>query len=269
LAEPDANEHDAATRLRTRPELLVRALEHPAVYEQLFGHSTRTDPLLVASPFLVFAVIVHRGALELKRSTFVPEWVGPRERLPVLDANTLSEFLDDPAHRLFLAELLASYTHVASGPVWIRSGRGWRRHRFSELDPVRLALIAEVVGDAERVGIFRRLGDLALFLTGIFPDHTSASALGPVATQRLLRAGARVGLDPDVSADVGSLALLEHLGERWYRAACAAAGRFPTRTLAVVASVADRYRDARRVLNFIADRYVFPHRGRWFPSEVN
>ncbi len=71
--------------------------------------------------------------------------------------------------RLFLAELLSSYTHVASGTVWAKSGGRWRRRRFSELDPVQLARLAEVVPDWERLAVYRRLGDLALFLTGVFP----------------------------------------------------------------------------------------------------
>lgn len=262
IMEPGESEEEASFHLRSEPASLERALEERAVYEHLFSAHRERDPLLVASPFLVFAVSVHRAALELQRSTFVSEWVGPNERLPVLDAGTLSDFLASPQHRLFLAELLASYTHVASGALWVRSTRGWRRQRFSELDPVRLAALLEVVSEEERPGVYRRLGDLALFLTGVFPDHTSTSALGPVAMQRLLRAGARVGLERD--AEGGSLALLERLGERWYRAACAEAGRPWTRSLSVVASVAARYRDARRALNFIAERYLFPHRNRWF-----
>src|SRR5256885_13132420 len=38
--------------------------------------------------------------------------------------------------RLFLAELLASYTNVASGSTLVKTSRGWPRHRFSELDPM-------------------------------------------------------------------------------------------------------------------------------------
>src|SRR6266540_1530599 len=115
---------------------------------------------------------------------FVGEWAGPRQRLPVFDVATLRDFLAAPARRLFLAELLASYVHVASGSVLVQTRRGWRRQRFSELDPVRLAALLDVVPAGERVGIYRRLGDLALFLTGVFPDHTATRAFAPVHAQR-------------------------------------------------------------------------------------
>ncbi len=112
---------------------------------------------------------------------------------------------------LFLAELLASYVHVASGSVWVQTAHGWRR-RYSELDPVRLATLLEVVDQTERPGVWRRLGDLALFLTGVFPDHTDARGLGPVQATRLLRSA---GLAPGETGAGAGVALLELLGRRW------------------------------------------------------
>src|SRR6266567_337384 len=170
-----------AGRLRADPAVVERLLDDQRTFETVFGAPGRADPLLRASPFLVFAVAIQRGA------EVVGEWAGPRRRLPVFDAGSLRDFLAAPARRLFLAELLASYVHVASGSVLVQTRRGWRRQRFSELDPVRLAALLDVVPEGERVGIYRRLGDLALFLTGVFPDHTATRAFAPVDAQRLLR----------------------------------------------------------------------------------
>ena len=100
-----------------------------------------------------------------------------------------SEFIGPPRHRLFLAELLAFLYHVASGSVMVATRRGLRRQRFSELDPVRLAGLLEVVSREERPGILRRMGDLALFLTGVFPDYVARRGFGPIEEGRLLRAG--------------------------------------------------------------------------------
>src|SRR5258707_42758 len=69
-----------------------------------------------------------------------------------------------PARRYFMVEHLASYTRVMSGPVWVRRGDRWRRQRFSELDAARLAAALDAVPESDRPGIYRRLGDLALFL---------------------------------------------------------------------------------------------------------
>jgi hypothetical protein len=256
--------------LRGRPTAVEGLLSRPEVFEAVFGVEKGADPFMRGSPFLVFAVAVHRCVEDLRQAVFVPEWLGPRQRVAVFDVEALRDFLADPTRRFFLVELLASYTHVASGSFWVQTRRGWRRRRFSELDPVRLASLLEVVPEAERVGIYRRLGDLALFLTGVFPDHTAMRALAPIDTARLLRAarlaagadGPPVGHAESVEP-AGPVALLEHLGRRWYRLAYDTAPS-PTGAMRVVGEVAERFRQARRVLNLVTDRHLFVLRDRWF-----
>ena len=162
---------------------------------------------------------------------------------------------DQWARRLFLAELLASFTRVASGRYRVRVAGRARTRRFSELDPVRLAGLLDAVPEAERPGVYRRLGDVSLFLTGVFPDYVTSRAFGPVDAGRLLRAAGLPAQERERLAAGPAIDLLEHLGARWYRIACEVA---PVRTarLAVAGDVADRFRQARRVLNHLADRYL-------------
>jgi hypothetical protein len=177
----------------------------------------------------------------------------------MFEVGGLRDFLRSPANRLFLAELLASYTHVSSGSVWTRTRRGWRRRRFSDLDPMRLLELVETVQEQERPPLYRRLGDATLFLTGVFPDYAGRRFLPPIAWQRLRRAvpGAdQPGLVGPESASE-PVWLLEELGRRSYRMA----SEDPTDLLA---GVAERFRDARRTLNVLTDRYLFPVRDEWF-----
>jgi hypothetical protein len=225
--------------------------------------------LLRASPFLVFAVLIHRAAHDLARARFVAEWVGPGRRVPVFDVAAVQEFAAGPLRRLFLAELLASYTHVASGSVWVQTARGWRRRRFSELDPLRLVELIEVLPDSERPAVYRRLGDLALFLTGVFPDYAGRHHFPPVQRRRLERA---LGWNEPSPAPVagaqepaGDVGLLERIGGRSYRMAWRAAEGGIGGALG---DVAEGFGLARRVLNFLTDRYMFPFREQWFaPGE--
>jgi hypothetical protein len=239
---------------------LPDALGSPALEHAVFGLTA--DPQRVISPFLIFAVAVHRTAATLAGAAYVNEWVGPRQRVPVFAVPALRALLDDPVRRYFLVELLASYTHVASGSTWTATPRGWRRRRFSELDPIALAGMLEAVPAPERAGVLRRLGDLALFLTGVFPDHTALTALGrPLARARLL-ASAAVPLDY-VAADSGNaFELLELLGQRWYR--LAAKVSVAPGTVRVLDDMAERFTDARRLLNVVTDTYLFPLRDQWF-----
>jgi hypothetical protein len=260
-----------AAALRGGPEATERLLASESVARAVFGHGEPddADPLLRASPFLVFAVAVQRGVAELASATYVHEWAGPRQRLPVLGADDLRSFLDDPLRRLFLVELLASYTHVTSGTTWTRTRHGWRRQRFSELDLVRLASRLDAVPEAEHAGVYRRLGDLSLFLTGVFPDHTAERTFRPLDVQRLGRAagasGAGAGL-VEAMETRGAVGLLEQLGARWYHLASRATAGPVTGTMQVVDVVADRFTQARRVLNHLTDRYLFPVRPDWFGS---
>jgi hypothetical protein len=133
---------------------------------------------------------------------------------------------------------------------------------------VRLAGLLEVMPEESRPGIYRRLGDVSLFLTGVFPDYSVSHALGPVDVSRLLRSARVPAGERDGLAAAPALDLLEYLGARWYRAALATA---PVRTarLDVVGEVAGRFRQARRVLNHLADRYLLgsasPAGGSWLP----
>jgi hypothetical protein len=108
--------------------------------------------------------------------------------VPVFDAPELRDFLGSAARRLFLAELLTSFTRVTSGRYRVTVGGRARTRRFSELDPVRLAGMLDAVPEESRPGVYRRLGDVALFLSGVFPDYVAGQAFSPVNVARLLRA---------------------------------------------------------------------------------
>jgi hypothetical protein len=253
-----------ASWLRGEPAALLALLEHPGVIRAVLGEGdTGPGRAVPASPFLVFAVFVQRAAAELASMDHVPERMGRRQRVPLFDAPALRDFLDEPARRLFLAELLASFTRVASGRYRVRAGGRTRTRRFSELDPVRLAGLLEAVPRAERPGVYRRLGDVALFLTGVFPDYAAAHTLGPVNAARLLRAAQLPASQQERLSGAPAIELLEHLGARWYRAARDLAPVATARVM-VVGEVADRFRQARRVLNHVADRYLFPPGSPWF-----
>jgi hypothetical protein len=261
----------AAEPLGADPSKLDESLRNPAVFEALFGSASAGDPFISASPFLAFSVLVNRVARDLEHAAFVEEWLGPARTVPVFDVANLREFLADASHRLFLAELLASYTHVASGSVWQRTARGWRRRRYSELDPVRLTQLLEVVPEAQRAGICRRLGDLALFLSGVFPDYVASHPLQPRHVQLIHRLLDATGMDaqtppPDELARTRSpqqgIWLLEWLGTRAYRLAIRAADT-PAGELR---DVVDQFGRARRVLNTLTRDYLQPSRERWFPQ---
>ena len=246
--------------VRRDPEQLEALIDSPATYRILFAVPGR-DPLLRGSPFLLFAVLIHRVVRDLGQASFVEEWVGPRQRVPVFDTGSLRDFGADPMRRFFLAQLLASYTRVASGSTLVKTSRGWRRRRFSELDPIRLIELADMVPESERPAVYRRLGDLSLFLTGIFPDYAGERLVAERERRQLERALGTV--DRERSDRHDGVWLLEQLGRRAYRIAQQGADRRAAMA-GVLAEVSENFAAARRVLNFLTDRYLFLMRRQWF-----
>lgn len=188
VTEADVRLLTAITGRPPRPDVLPGLLADPRVFDAIFGSAAAASgEAVLASPFLVFAVAVHRAAADLATARYVPERSLARQRVPVFDAPDLRDFLGSAARRLFLTELLNSFTRVASGRYRVSVGGRAKTRRFSELDPVRLAGLLDAAPEESRPGIYRRLGDVALFLSGVFPDYVAARAFGPVNAARLLR----------------------------------------------------------------------------------
>lgn len=259
---------DAPEWFRVDPTRIDAALDDVATYEGLFG-SESTHPFEIAAPLLVFAIVIHRGAAEIGEHTHVPERFGSRLLVPVFDGEMLARFTSTSAARLFLVELLGSYTRVLSGPHWERSRGRWRRRRFSEMNPAQLAQLAVSLPYEDRAGVYRRLGDLALFLNGVFPDHAARQTLTPIDLERILRSvpersrGELVRLLQADRIDATG-PVLGALGPQWYRLA---ANLVPIPSMSIqLADAAENFDHARRFLNFVTDRYLWKRRDRLFPA---
>lgn len=231
---------DQIDALRRHPVLVLDLLDRPSVADAVLraGHDD-AERFRNVSPFLVFAAAVHRAAGALVGRSHVPDRVAPRSRLPVFDGPALAAFAAEPAHRLFLAELLASYARLGSGVVWRRSGDGRpRRQRWDELDLPRMLALLEDTPAEQQPGVWRRIGDGALFLAAVFPEYAERT----LGERHLAR------LSGGAPADGPVAELLESLAGRAYARAGAA----------VPQGISAEPRSARRVLSLVADGYLYP-----------
>ncbi len=235
--------------LDRRPWSIHDLLSRSDVFEKVLDR--HAHPADVVSPFLLFSVLMHRTGEDLRAATYVNEWIGPQSRMPLFDVAPLQEFLDDPGRTFFLANLLASFAVPESPPV-----------PTGPFDLHGLALWLDQALPDDRITLLRRLGDLSLFLTGVFPDHAGRSSLQPLEAEKF---GRTIGMTSeeilmlyDASLVSPGIDALESLGSRWYRAALRG-----TATPAVVGDVASRFRSARRVLNHLADHYLYQLETGW------
>ena len=239
--------------LDRRPWFANDVLRHPEVVAVVLQGNG--GAALEVSPLLFFAVMAHAVADELADAPWVADWAGPKSRLPVFDVEPLVEFSDAPARLSFVARLLAEFAMPSPLPV--------PASRYDLDDLVDWLDAAEPV---DRVILLRRLGDLALFRAGVFPDATGSMTLSPEQAEHL---GRSVCMTEDEIADLvdpGSaspgLDALESLGSAWYLAAADENQRGP----AVLRDVAARVRPARRFLNHLADRYLQHLTVEWAPG---
>jgi hypothetical protein len=89
-----------------------------------------------------------------------------------------------------------------------------------------------------------------------------------VAEQRLRRI-TRLSSDgphdlPRAVSDLGAVGLFEMVGELAYRTAVNGVPRPLTHSMRVVDDIATHFRMARRVLNLVTERYLFPMRSEFF-----
>jgi hypothetical protein len=229
---------DVQELLIERPWRLQELLADPAVYDAVVDRHSDHH----VSPTLLFGVLAHRTAEELRTAAYVNDWTGPRARIPVFDVEPLQEFVAEGSRVTFLAFLLASFAQPVPPPV-----------PANPLDFRDMAQWLEQATPEDRVVLLRRLGDLALFMTGVFPDRTGAKPLRPLDAERL---GSSIGMTSDEILSLCDRASLspgldafEALGSRWYEAATTSGG--------VVRDIAGRFRAARRVLNHLSDQYLY------------
>jgi hypothetical protein len=269
--EVSTSEADARIgALRRAPALLLDVLDRPAVSAGLLNLASGRDPqrYTLISPFLVFAAAINRVAADLSGTGYVPERTTPRLRVPVFDGPQLAAYLSGPEHRLFLAELLASFARSSSGVIVTQTPSGLRRRRWNDLDLTRLAGLLDALPEPQRPPVWRRLGDLALFLTGVFPAALERALAGRLDPARLART---TGLAAPPSGLLAPAELFEWFGASWYRLAARRAammagdsvGSSPEvsqsrETAATLRDNAEHIHEARRVLNATADRYLLP-----------
>lgn len=153
--------------LREDCDILEGMLYDPALLHRI---TEDKEEILKISPFLFFAVLISGVRRDLKQLSFTLE----REKgelVPVFDSSQVQEFFDQPEIRLYLITMLASFVRINSYSVSVRVRKGiWYTYRYSDFNVDSLMKHIELLEPEERFPTLKRIADLCLFVTGVFPE---------------------------------------------------------------------------------------------------
>jgi hypothetical protein len=223
--------------VRDKEDLIEIMLDDPKLLARI---RQREEELLIISPYLLFNLLLRQVRRRLKERPYTLEGRG-REKVAVFDAGRLLEILSDSRYLNYLAETLASFTRVHTGVLFYRAGDKWRRFAFNSLEVEDLAFLAGLLPPEERFSIYRRLGDLCLFLAGVFPDYRPSRA--------------RPRLSP---ADY------YWLGPRYYSLAAEHPQAKALELADLLVEVGKNFGSLVKALNLLAEEYIGSRRTKWF-----
>jgi hypothetical protein len=231
--------------VRDKEDLLEPMLDDPKLMERLFGDE---KTLVRVTPPMLFSVLLRRLRRELENEAYVLDMDSKGKRIPVFEAPAVADLLSDKQTRDYLTEMLSSFARTNSGIIYWQERGTWHKRRFSDIDLDDMVELARIIDQEMRPALYKRIADVALFLSGIFPEHAARSS----DSQKNMFSARHTLKD------------YEQAGKRFYRVAAQETDQ--TQWKPVLGTLAEKFTLARLALNSVSDRYVKTLRARYFRS---
>jgi hypothetical protein len=148
---------------------------------QLFQRLMRDKKMLSQiSPWLFFTILLRQARRDLQREAFTVEQRG-RQKVVLFDADRVVHLLAQAPIRDYLATMLASFTRLESMTVLVEVRPGtWRGYHTHELDIEGMIRYSQTLDEAFRFAPYKRIAEVGLLLTGMFPEYLSSQSRYPV-----------------------------------------------------------------------------------------
>jgi hypothetical protein len=234
--------------IRDKEDLLEPMLEDPKLTDRLFREE---EALVRISPNLLFSVLLRRLRKVLDTAAYLLDLDTNGKRIPIFESPAVAEMLSDKRVSDYLAEMLSSFTHTNNGVIYWKERGTWHKRRFSDIDIDDMIELARIIDPEMRPGLYKRIADIALFLSGIFPEHAILFA----ARRKTMYSAKRTLED------------YERMGRRFYSVAALETDQAQWKP--VLEKLAEKFTLARLALNSLNERYIKTHRARYFqfPTE--
>ena len=222
--------------------------------ERLFRRIMDEGAWVRISPYLFFTILLRQARKDLHGGYTVERW-GQSYRLPVFDGSQVAALLEGGDVQYYLAGMLTSFTRVGSTVVYFRHRGRTHRRSFSDMDMDDMVGLSQGVEPEYRFAFFKRIADIALFLTGVFPEYVTAASVGVTNGPRL--SGRRTRTIEEYQNDGRQFCLMA--------AECAPAG---SADVALLGKIAGNFDLARKPLNLVSERYMPLSRFQWFAPSL-
>ena len=251
---PGASDSDALKRLvREDPEFRAAMVGDGNLLDRVLSDE---EIFLHISPSLYFKVLLRRAYHDLETISYTEEREG-RASIPVFDTPEVLEFMERPGVVEYMASMMASFTRIQSYTVPVRVRKGIRRRvRYSDMDIDSLVKFAANAGPEQRFGYYKRIADVCLFLSGVFPESARrgygrmvGGATIPLTGSRRMRR---------------TIEDYEREGRRFYGLAEGHPAARALELSAVFGILRENFTSARKPLTFVATRFLHASRRKLF-----
>jgi len=216
--------------------------------EKVFRRLMDDDEIVLKiSPALFFEILLRNAAKELAKVSYTLEKTGTLS-IPVFDTQGLVNLLNEHSIVVYLADMLSSFTRIESYTFTFRIRRGiWKKIRFNDMDIISLLRFSEALEDDYRLGLYKRIADICLFILGIFPDFAEGSYRYPLSGEIRPPIAGRARISPEE---------YEKKGQQFYRLAAEHRAAVESDLSDVFWSLHENFEKAKKPLNFIAEYYL-------------
>lgn len=233
-----------ANLLQEDEPLLDAMLQDDRLFQQLMVDD---EIFFSVSPEFFFKVLLLRARRDLEQELYTVEF-RHLQKVVLFDAKRVVDLLAHPATRDYLAAMLASFTRINNITIPIRVRPGvWRRIRINDLDVDSLIRYAQLLDEEYRFEVYKRIADVSLFLTAIFPEYIEGHQRYPHSSQPRLRLK---------SSLLHDLEDYEAYGQTFYRLAAKHKTAKQQGLDGVLITLSEQFILAEKPLAFLAESYL-------------
>ena len=216
--------------------------------EKVFNRLMADDELfLKISPSLFFEILLRKAVSDLSKVSYTLEKTRNMS-IPVFDTRELVELLNDRSIVAYLANMLSTFTRIESYTFSFRIRKGLRKKiRFNDMDITSLIRFSEAIEDEYRLGLYKRIADVCLFILGIFPDYAERNYRYPFSGEVRPQIGAGARISPEE---------YEKKGQQFYRLAAEHQTAVELDLSDVLWALHENFQKVKKPLNFIAENYL-------------